>query len=45
MRADPEIDIMKQDDDGLPNGEAFYDEEELGIDRVKICIVLAYHPP
>jgi len=29
LRADPEIDIMKHDDDGLPNGAAFYDEEEL----------------
>ena len=31
MRADPEIDILKHDDD-LANGdiEKFYDEEELG---------------
>ena len=29
LRADPEVDIMKTDDEG-PNGTAFYDEEELG---------------
>jgi len=28
LRADPEVDIMKTDDEG-PNGTAFYDEEEL----------------
>ena len=31
LRADPEIDVMKTEDDGLANGQAFYDEEELGI--------------
>ena len=29
LRADPEIDVMKTEDDGLANGQAFYDEEEL----------------
>ena len=31
---------MKHDDDGLPNGAAFYDEEELGIVRVKLAFGL-----
>ena len=30
LRADPEVDIMKTEDDNQPNGAAFYDEEELG---------------
>ena len=30
LRADPEVDIMKTEDDNQPNGAAFYDEEALG---------------
>ena len=30
LRADPEVDIMKTEDDNQANGTAFYDEEELG---------------
>ena len=30
QRADPEIDIMKEEDDDFANGSAFYDEEALG---------------
>ena len=30
LRADPEVDIMKTEDDTQANGTAFYDEEELG---------------
>ena len=30
LRADPEIDIMKEEDDDIANGSAFYDEEALG---------------
>ena len=35
MRADPEIDILKEEDD-FANGdiENFYDEEELGFDYI-----------
>ena len=29
LRADPEVDIMKTEDDNLPNGAAFYDEDAL----------------
>ena len=30
LRADPEVDIMKTEEDNLPNGAAFYDEDALG---------------
>ena len=41
MRADPEVDIMKTDDEG-PNGTAFYDEEELGGKDFDITILALY---
>ena len=38
LRADPEVDIMKTDDEG-PNGTAFYDEEELGGEDCNISFI------
>ena len=42
LRADPEIDIMKEEDDDIANGSAFYDEEALGESLNKILTSLHF---
>lgn len=42
LRADPEVDIMKTEDDNQPNGAAFYDEEELAKREEKLKRKLAW---